>query len=149
MKKRYLIIGLIFFYSCDSNKLDNNKRTQDFILKIKDNFNTNDIFIKIINGSMSMPEEDNTILISRDTSYWMWARHNQFGENGNFSFGHIMTNKINNYDFDSAMYRWSIDTTSLLVTFFNSLSDSSITYIYTTHDHGDGSYSNSTNELIW
>ena len=53
MKKVYLIIGLIFLYSCDSNKVENNKRTQDFILKIKENFNTNDNFIKIINGTIS------------------------------------------------------------------------------------------------
>lgn len=149
MKKVCLLISFIFLYSCNLNRVENNKRTQDFILKIKDNFNTNDKFIKITNGSMSFPKEDNSVSISRDTSYWMWARHNQFGENGNFSFGHIMTNKENNYDFDSAIFRWSVDTTSLLVTFFNSTSDSSVSYIYTTEDHGDGSYTNTTNELIW
>ena len=149
MKIIYLIFSIAFLLSCNTTQKKEERRSHNFIVKIKEGFDTGDKFIKIEKDFLDWPKAENTIAISYDTAYWMWAKHNQFGENGVFVFGHIMTKKENNYNFDSAMYRWSVDTTSLLVTYYNSISDSSVTYIYTTEDHGDGSYTNSTNELIW
>ena len=147
---RYLTFLLILLFSCNLITEKQQNRNQDFILETHENFNNSDTCIKIITSvdrfaCVHVPEE-NTISVTNevDSTYCMWAKHTQFGINGIFSFGHQIDNS---YPFDSAMYRWSIDTTSLLVTFFNSQSDSSVSYLYNTNDNGDGSY-NHTIEII-
>ena len=112
----------------------------------QDNFSAKDAFIRIENGEMSWPD-DNKISITHDTAYYIWAKHTQFGVDGKFVFGHIISAGENDCHFDSAMYRWNVDTTSLLVTLFNASSDSSVSYLYHTYDNGDGSYKHTT-EMI-
>ena len=96
---------------------------------------------------MAWPD-DNKVSITKDTAYVIWAKHTQFGTNGKFVFGDMISARENDYHFDSAMYRWNIDTTSLVVTLFNSTSDSSVSYLYNTYDNGDGSYAHSKTEII-
>ena len=150
MKKLLLILlCLPMIFSCGGRgdvKKKKHNRNQNFIMNSQDNFSAKDEFIRIENGDMYWPD-DNKISITKDTAYYIWAKHTQFGVDGKFVFGQIISARENDYHFDSAMYRWSIDTTSLLVTLFNSSSDSSVSYLYNTYDNGDGSYSHTT-EII-
>ena len=151
MRLRHLTYFIILLCSCNLIPEKQQNRNQDFILETYGNFNNRDTCIKIItsddrSGFGNFPKENNTISVTNvvDSAYYMWANHTQFGGDRGFTFGNMLNN---NYNFDSAMYRWSIDTTSLLVTFFNFQSDSSVSYLYNTNDNGDGSYTHTT-EII-
>ncbi len=147
MKLRHLTYFIILLSSCSLINKKKHNRNQDFIIKSQDNFSTKDAFIKIENGDMAFPDDDK-ISITKDTAYFIWAKHTQFGTDGKFLFGDMISARENDYHFDSAMYRWNIDTTSLVVTLFNSTSDSSVSYLYNTYDNGDGSYAHSKEEII-
>jgi hypothetical protein len=102
--------------SCNLINEKNNNRNQDFILNTHKGFNNIDICIKIItsiDGDINWPKENTTISITNlvDSAYCMWAQHTQFGGDRGFTFSHLLNN---NYNFDSAVYRWSVDTTSLV-----------------------------------